>query len=139
MPRNHDQKLVFIAGGIGITPFRSMLKYLIDMKEPRDIVLFYGNKTVDEIAYTDVLTQAQKLPGIRVFYTLTETEAIPRNWRGLTGRINASMIRKLVPDYQDRTFYISGPPDMVRATERMLKNMQVNSNQIKKDFFPGLV
>ena len=139
LPRNHDQKLVFIAGGIGITPFRSMLKYLIDMKEPRDIVLFYGNKTVDEIAYTDVLTQAQKLPGIRVFYTLTETEAIPRNWRGLTGRINASMIRKLVPDYQDRTFYISGPPDMVRATERMLKNMQVNSNQIKKDFFPGLV
>jgi glycine betaine catabolism B len=85
------------------------------------------------------LTQAQKLPGIRVFYTLTDTEAVPRNWRGLTGRINSSMIRKLVPDYQDRTFYLSGPPDMVRATERILKNMQVNPNQIKKDFFPGLV
>jgi glycine betaine catabolism B len=139
LPKDPDQKLVFIAGGIGITPFRSMLKYLIDTKEPRDIVLFYANKTADEIAYKDVLTQAQTLPGIRVFYTLTDTGAIPRNWRGLTGRINDSMIRKLVPDYQERTFYLSGPPDMVRATEGMLKQMQVNPNQMKKDFFPGLV
>jgi ferredoxin-NADP reductase len=130
---------VFIAGGIGITPFRSMLKYLIDTKEPRDIVLFYANKTADEIAYTDVLTQAQALPGIRVYYTLTDTGAIPRNWRGLTGRINDSMIRKLLPDYHERTFYVSGPPDMVRATEGTLKQMQVNPNQMKKDFFPGLV
>ena len=128
LPRDPDQKLVFIAGGIGITPFRSMLKYLVDMKEPRDIVLFYANKTVDEIAYTDVLTQARVLPGIRVFYTLTDTETIPHNWRGLTGRINATMIRKLVPDFQNRTFYVSGPPDMVRATERMLKDMQVSQN-----------
>src|SRR3989440_436050 len=57
----------------------------------------------------------------------------------LTGRINTSMISKLVPDYQERTFYLSGPPDMVRATESMLKNMQVNPKQMKKDFFPGLV
>ncbi len=139
LPKDPDQKLVFIAGGIGITPFRSMLKYLIDTKEPRDIVLFYANKTADEIAYKDVLTQAQTLPGIRVFYTLTDTGALPRNWHGLIGRINDSMIRKLVPDYQERTFYMSGPPDMVRATEGMLKQMQVNPNQMKKDFFPGLV
>ncbi len=139
LPKDPDQKLVFIAGGIGITPFRSMLKYLVDMKEPRDIVLFYANKTADEIAYTDILRQAQTLPGIRVFYTLTDTGTLPRNWRGLTGRINDSMIRKLVPDYQVRTFYLSGPPDMVRATEDMLKQMQVNPKQMKKDFFPGLV
>ena len=139
LPKDPHQKLVFIAGGIGITPFRSMLKYLIDTKEPRDIVLFYANKTANEIAYMDVLTQAQRLLGIRVFCTLTDTEAIPRNWRSLTGRINTSMISKLVPDYQERTFYLSGPPDMVRATESMLKNMQVNPKQMKKDFFPGLV
>ena len=139
LPKDSAQKLVFIAGGIGITPFRSMLKYLIDTKEPRDIGLFYANKTAAEIAYADILTQAQTLLGIRVFYTLTDTEAIPRNWRGLTGRINASMIGKLVSDYQERTFYLSGPPDMVRETERILKDMQVNPKQIKKDFFPGLV
>jgi ferredoxin-NADP reductase/Na+-translocating ferredoxin:NAD+ oxidoreductase RnfD subunit len=139
LPEDPRQKLVFIAGGIGITPFRSMLKYLIDMNEPRDIVLFYVNKTVDEIAYTDVLTQVQTLLGIRVFPTLTDTDALPGNWRGLTGRVNADMIYKLVPDYQERTFYLSGPPDMVRATENMLKQIQVNPSQVKKDFFPGLV
>lgn len=138
LPRDVEKKLVFIAGGIGITPFRSMLKYLIDMHEPRDIILFYANRTADEIAYKDVLSEAQKL-GIRVFYTLTDTEALPRNWQGLTGRINASMIRKFVPDYDERTFYLSGPPEMVRAAERMLKHLQLNANQIKKDFFPGLV
>jgi glycine betaine catabolism B len=139
LPDDPQQKLVFIAGGIGITPFRSMLKYLIDMKESRDIILLYANKTADEIAYKDVLNEARTLPGIQVHYTLTDTEAIPRNWRGLAGRISASMIRKMVPDSQERTFYLSGPPEMVRATERMLKNMHVNQNQIKKDFFPGLV
>jgi ferredoxin-NADP reductase/Na+-translocating ferredoxin:NAD+ oxidoreductase RnfD subunit len=139
LPEDPNEKLVFIAGGIGITPFRSMLKYLTDIKEPRDIVLFYANKTADEIAYTDVLNQAQTLPGTRIFYTLTDTKSPPRNWRGLTGRINASMIRKLVPDYQNRTFYLSGPPEMVRETERMLKIIQVNPSHIKKDFFPGLV
>jgi glycine betaine catabolism B len=139
LPKDPNEKLVFIAGGIGITPFRSMLKYLTDAKEPRDIILFYANKTADEIAYTDILNQAQTLPGIRIFYTLTDTASPPRNWRGLTGRINASMIRKLVPDYQNRTFYLSGPPEMVRETERMLKDIQVNPNHIKKDFFPGLV
>ncbi|MBV9230636.1 MAG: RnfABCDGE type electron transport complex subunit D, partial [Chloroflexi bacterium] len=97
LPKDPGQKLVFIAGGIGITPYRSMLKYLIDTQEPRDIVLFYANKTPDEIAYTDVLMQAQTQLGTKVFYTLTDTEAIPSNWRGLTGRINTSMIGKLVP------------------------------------------
>jgi glycine betaine catabolism B len=139
LPKDPNQKLVFIAGGIGITPFRSMLKYLVDMNEPRDIVVFYANRTADEIAYKDVLNQAQQLPGIHIYYTLTDTEAIPRNWNGLTGRINASMIRKLVPDYEDRTFYLSGPAEMVRASERMLKILQIEPNQIKKDFFPGLV
>jgi len=49
------------------------------------------------------------------------------------------MILKAIPDYQGRTYYVSGPPDMVRAYEHILKNMGVKQNQIKKDFFPGLV
>ncbi len=139
LPKSSKQKLVFIAGGIGITPFRSMLKFLIDTRQSRDIAVFYVNKTMDEIAYTDVLTQAQKLLGTRVFYTLTDIETVPQNWRGLTGRINANMIGKLLPDYQERSFYLSGPPEMVRATEHLLKQIHVNPKQIKKDFFPGLV
>ncbi len=139
LPQDPEQKLVFLAGGIGITPFRSMLKYLIDMKQPRDIVLFYANRTANEIAYSDILSEAQTKLGIKVFYTLTNTQAIPRNWRGLVGRIDQEMIAQAVPDYSERTFYLSGPPDMVRAYERILKNMDIKNAQIKKDFFPGLV
>lgn len=139
LPNDPAQKLVFIAGGIGITPFRSMLKYLIDMRQPRDIVLLYANKQANEIAYGDILNDAQTRLGIRVYYTLTDTKAIPRNWRGFVGRIHEDMLLRAIPDYQERTYYLSGPPDMVRAYEHILKNMGVKYNQIKKDFFPGLV
>jgi ferredoxin-NADP reductase/Na+-translocating ferredoxin:NAD+ oxidoreductase RnfD subunit len=139
LPRDPRQKLVFIAGGIGITPFRSMLKYLLDKHQWRDIALFYANKTADEIAYKDILSEAQTKLGIKVFYTLTNTQVIPRNWRGLVGRIDERMIQQVVPDYQERTFYLSGPLDMVRAYEHILKNMGVKRDQIKTDFFPGLV
>jgi ferredoxin-NADP reductase/Na+-translocating ferredoxin:NAD+ oxidoreductase RnfD subunit len=138
LPDDPRQKLVFIAGGIGITPFRSMLKYLLDMQEPRDIVVFYASRTVNEIAYLDVLNAAQTQLGIRVFYILTDTAAIPRNWRGLAGRIHEGMILKALPDYDERTFYLSGPPDMVRAYERILKNMGVEQARIKTDSFSGL-
>ncbi len=139
LPKDPTQKLVFIAGGIGITPFRSMLKYLLDSQQGRDIVLFYVNKTVNEIVYQDVLSAAQRWLGLRTFYTLTDTNAIPRNWPGLVGRISEQTILATVPDYQERTYYLSGPPEMVRAYEQVLKNLHVRNDQIKKDFFPGLV
>ena len=139
LPSDPRQKLVFMAGGIGITPFRSMLKYLLDTRERRDIVLFYTNKTANEIVYKDVLSAAQTQLGIRVYYTLTDTAAVSRNWTGLVGRIDEQVIQDALPDYQERTYYLSGPPDMVRAYEWTLKHMKIRPEQIKKDFFPGLV
>lgn len=139
LPPDPEEKLAFIAGGIGITPYRSMLKYLLDTGQRRDIVLFYVSRTADEIAYRDILSEAQAKLGIKVFCTLTNIQAIPRNWTGLTGRLNEQMILRAVPDYEERTFYLSGPPAMVRAYEHVLRNMRVGREQIKKDFFPGLV
>src|SRR5438270_7311425 len=80
LPRDPRQKLVFIAGGIGITPFRSMLKYLLDTQQRRDIVLFYANRTANEIVYQDVLSVAGAKLGVKTFYTLTDIAAVPRNW-----------------------------------------------------------
>jgi len=146
LPPDPQQKLVFIAGGIGITPFRSMLKYLLDSQQRRDIVLFYANKTVDEIVYKDVLNAAHTKLGVKTFYTLTDTAAIPRNWPGtlpggqvIVGRISEQMIMATVPNYEERTYYLSGPPDMVKAYEQVLKNVNVRNDQIIKDYFPGLV
>ncbi|GCE16796.1 RnfABCDGE type electron transport complex subunit D [Dictyobacter kobayashii] len=139
LPSDPNEKLVFIAGGIGITPFRSMLKYLLDMRQRRDIILLYANRYANEIAYKDVLNSAYTQLGIKTFCTLTDTSAIPRDWTGFVGRLNEQMILQTIPDYTERTYYISGPPDMVRAYEQVLKNMNVRNDQIKKDFFPGLV
>ena len=139
LPKNPHQKIAFLAGGIGITPFRSMIKYLIDMNEQRDIILIYSNKTVDEIAYTDVFTQAQKQLGIQVMYALTDMQQIPLGWQGSTGRVDAKMIKEHIPDYAERLFYLSGPQIMVKAYEDALKQLGVKHTKIKKDFFPGLV
>lgn len=139
LPEDIKQKLVFIAGGIGITPFRSMIKYLIDLKQQRPIILFYANKTADEIVYSDVFNQAQAELGLKTIYTLTDQNKIPLNWSGKVGRIDANMIIQEVPDFMERIFYLSGPHAMVTGFEEVLKNMGVNKSKIKKDFFPGFV
>lgn len=139
LPRDPKQKVVLIAGGIGITPYRSMLKYLLDTGERRDIALLYSAKTVNELVYTDVLNEAQTRLGAKIIYTLTDLESIPQSWTGQCGRINAHMIQDAVPDYRTRYFYLSGPPEMVSACERVLQQIGVKPSQIKRDFFPGLV
>lgn len=125
LPKDVSKKLVFIAGGIGITPFRSMIKYLLDKEEIRDIVLLYSNQTQSDIVYKNILDEASKKLGIKVVYVNTDT----------MGYIDDKEIREKVPDFKDRIFYISGPHSMVDAFEKTLKNMGVS--KIKIDFFPG--
>lgn len=138
LPQDKTKKLVFIAGGIGITPFRSMIKYLVDTSEKRDIVLLYSNKIAKDIMYKDVWDEAEKKLGIKTVYTVTDKNAVPQNWKGRVGRFDDSVIQQEIPDFKDRTFYISGPHEMVTGTENLLKSMGVPFPQIKIDFFPGL-
>lgn len=137
LPKSPDKKLVFIAGGIGVTPFRSMIKYLVDKKENRSIVFFYANKLASEIMYEDVFSQAQKELEIKTVYTLTDEQSIPSSWNGKRGRISSQMILEEVPDYKERMFYLSGPHTMVKAFENMLKSIGVHGSKIMTDFFPG--
>lgn len=139
LPKNPLEKSVFIAGGIGITPFRSMIKYLIDTNQKRDITLFFSNKTTDEIVYKDIFDEASKKIGLKVVYTLSDTTKVPKNWSGQIGMIDSQMITKQVPDFKDRTFYISGPHGMVTAFENTLSSMGISKSKIKTDFFPGFV
>ena len=74
LPRNPKTKLVFIAGGIGITPFRSMLRYLLDKHEVRPIVLFYSNRTVNDIVYVDVLERAAARSWVSRQFTPSPTD-----------------------------------------------------------------
>ena len=137
LPRNPKQKCIFIAGGIGVTPFRSMFKYLLDTRQHRPVVLFYSVKTADEIVYKDVFDRAQKELGVKVFYTLTQTESLPPGWTGKTGRITAKMIKAEVPDFHRCIFYLSGPDAMVESFKDDLRELNVRRSQIKTDYFAG--
>ncbi len=137
LPRNKHKKLVFVAGGIGITPFRSMIKYLIDIKEKRDIVIFYSNRTIQDVAYTDILDEAHSELGIKTVYTLTDLSTVPESWKGKRGYVDQEMISQEVPDFQERFFFISGPHSMVTGFEDVLGKIGVDKSRIKKDFFPG--
>ena len=132
LPRNVNKKLVFIAGGIGITPFRSMIKYLVDTKQKRDIVLFYSNKTATDIVYEEIFDAAKLQFGMKTLYNLTD-----RNSSGYTGQVTDKMIKSEVPDYLDRYFYISGPRSMVLSFMNTLEKLNVKKSHIKTDFFPG--
>lgn len=137
LPDNKDQKLVFIAGGIGVTPFRSMIGYLLALGEKRSIALLYSNKTAADVAYKDLFDRAGAELGIKTVYAITDAGNIPPGWKTRQGMIDAKMISEEVPDYRERTFYISGPHAMVAAFESTLKVMGVPGRQIKTDFFPG--
>ena len=137
LPRDKKKKLVFIAGGIGITPFRSMVKYLSDHGEKRDVALFYSNRTTAEIAYRDIFDEASKTIGLKTIYAVTGAGETPPEKNGRKGHIDGALIRREVPDYRDRIFYISGTHAMVSAMETTLHNMGIPRRQIKTDFFPG--
>ncbi len=137
LPKDQNKKLVFIAGGIGITPFRSIVKHLIANKEKRDMVLLYSNRTAEDIVFKDIFQEAERNNGLRAIYALTEEDKIPSDWRGEKGFINENLINRQIPDFEDRIFYVSGPEPMVKAFEKMLKQMGVASKNIKRDYFPG--
>jgi ferredoxin-NADP reductase len=137
LPKDKNIKLVFIAGGIGVTPFRSMIKYCIDTNDNRDITLLYSNKTIQDIAYKNIFDEAESKLGIKTIYALTEKGQTINDPNMRAGIIDASLIMKEVPDYKDRMFYISGPHSMVTIFEKTLSGMGIPKNKIKMDFFPG--
>ncbi|HYE22808.1 MAG TPA: FAD-dependent oxidoreductase, partial [Verrucomicrobiae bacterium] len=135
LPNKLDKGLVFIAGGVGIAPFRSMIKYIIDNNLKADITLFYSNKDYDEIGFTDLFDEAEEKIGLKTVYVLTGKT--PPNWSGRRGFITDKMISEEVPDHANKIYYISGPDPMVRSYVKLLKNMGISPGQIKTDYFPG--
>lgn len=127
LPDDPATKLLFIAGGIGVTPFRSMVKFLIDQNQSRDIVLLYLAKTADEFAFRELWKQANRTFGLKTIYLETEKE----------GPLTMEKTKKSVPDWMERIFYVSGPEPMVEAFEKMFQAGGVSSDRIKTDFFPG--
>jgi ferredoxin-NADP reductase len=142
LPHDTKKKLAFIAGGIGITPFRSMVKGMSDRNERRDVVLLYSNRTESEIVYRDVWDESSQKIGLRTVYAITDSTSPHSSYLIAhssfhIGRIDANLIRHEIPDYRERIFYVSGTQAMVSAMTATLKQLGVPRRQIKTDYFPG--
>ncbi len=127
LPKDPNKKLVFVAGGIGITPLRSIIKYLIDTKEKRDIILIYSVKTDVDAVYTELFNQASREIGLKTIVNVSDR----------SGFITSGIITKEIPDYKDRIFYLSGPHGMVDGFKKTLISLEIPLNKIKTDYFPG--
>ncbi|HUY62367.1 MAG TPA: hypothetical protein VMV50_01070 [Candidatus Paceibacterota bacterium] len=135
MPVDKNHKLAFIAGGVGVTPFASMARHLVAAGESRDAVLLYSSRTAEEVAYQDVFASAATR-GLRTVYAITDSTTLMPGAHA--GAIDAAFIKREIPDYRNRLFYLSGPPGMVDAMKRALHTLGVPRLSIKTDYFPGL-
>ncbi|KDB03863.1 hypothetical protein U879_09905 [Defluviimonas sp. 20V17] len=135
LPPRRTEKLVFIAGGIGITPFRSMIQHMMDTGDLRPAVLLYGATRAADISYSELLDDARARIGLRTVYALSDPE--PEVDPGHAGRIDCALIAREVPDFRDRIFYVSGPRSMVRHFQKSLAELGVARRRIRVDYFPG--
>lgn len=130
--------LIFLAGGIGITPFHSMILYANKQKLPHKITFIVSFSTPEEIIYYDELTQiATENNNITVVYTITHPESSKVQWKGQTGRISSEMILKYAPDAKESKFYMAGPPAMVEAMLLITQEFGIDPKSVLKENFVG--
>jgi ferredoxin-NADP reductase len=129
---------VFLAGGIGITPFYSMAKDAATNKLPHRITLFYSNRRPEDAAF---LTELQALPNQNKNFTfvgtMTDMEKSTKTWGGEAGYIDATMLTKYVALEDNPVFYMAGPPSMVAAMRTMLNGAGVSNDNIRTEEFTG--
>ena len=129
---------IFLAGGIGITPFRSFIKYNIDKSlKDSDLHLLYANSTSDQITFmSDFETWSKENNNITVDLTVSKPDKM---WRGLSGRIDENMIQTTISKHkiQNPTFWLCGPPGMVSAMENTLNSLKIPSGKTRIEKFTG--
>ncbi len=136
LPKSQQQKILLIAGGIGITPFISMIQDMIDTGTRRDIKLIYAERTQSGFSYTEILDQAATV-GVSVYYLLDDIN-IPDYWCGLKGSITPELIKQILGDnIHEFVAYVSGAPLMVKSVKQNLKRAGLPRKQIKTDMFTG--
>ncbi len=130
LPKDKSIPLLFVAGGIGITPFRSMVKWLTDVSQQRDIHLVYSVRTKEELAFTDIFGAYD------MEFTPVVTEPDP-DWQGKTGVLTAERIKGFMEDDPGQLVYTAGPEPMVEAFVDGLQKLGVSDKRLVTDYFPG--
>ena len=129
------QKIALLGGGIGITPFMSICKNAADKGLSSKITLFYGCRTENDIAFKEALEElAKKNKNLKLICIVNQPT---EQWKGATGTINAEMIKQQLPDYKENMFYTCGPPPMVEAMEKLVENLGLPKEKLKREYFSG--
>jgi ferredoxin-NADP reductase len=129
---------VLLAGGIGITPFHSMIKDAAHRKLAHKIFMFYSNRRPEDAAFLEELQDLQaQNPNYKFIGTMTEMQNSGKPWSGETGYINKEMLAKYVGDLAAPVYYIAGPAAMVKAMREMLNGAGINDDLIRTEEFAG--
>jgi ferredoxin-NADP reductase/nitrite reductase/ring-hydroxylating ferredoxin subunit len=146
---DHSRPAIFLSGGIGVTPFRSMIKYATDRRLAVKITMFDSNKNKEGILYREEFDEwARQNKNLKIVYTVTgegeaqgQESSAPGGWAGgERGRIDRQMLEKHLTkeELDSALFYVCGPPGMLKAMQEMLKKeMQVQKDRIKVEAFTG--
>lgn len=137
LPETPARPIVFLGGGIGITPFRSMLRYATDGVLPHHITLLYSATTPADLVFRrEFELLSQENPNVKIVLTVTQAADDP-GWQGERGRVSAGLLQKHVEDVPGSLFYTCGPPPMVQAMEELLKSLGIPADQIRIERFTG--
>jgi ferredoxin-NADP reductase/nitrite reductase/ring-hydroxylating ferredoxin subunit len=141
---DHSKPAVFLSGGIGVTPFRSMIKYATDKQLPVKIIMFDSNRNAQNILYKDEFDRwASQNKNLKIIYTITEEEqqaSDTSSWSGERGRIDKSMLKRHLTEDEigNAIFYVCGPPGMLKAIQEVLQQeLQVPKDRLRIEAFTG--
>jgi ferredoxin-NADP reductase/nitrite reductase/ring-hydroxylating ferredoxin subunit len=140
---DHSKPAVFLSGGIGVTPFRSMIKYSTDKQLPIKIIMFDSNRDEANILYKEEFDEWLKANGnLDIIYTISEEgqSSSPANeWKGERGRISKQMLTRYLSneDLGNSIYYTCGPPGMIKAMQTLLQDLQISKERIKIEEFTG--
>lgn len=135
---NVARPAAFLAGGIGITPFMSILRQAAHDHLPHRLFLFYSNKRPEDAAFLEELQQLEfKNPNYSIIGTMTEMEHSKRPWQGETGFIRPELLAKSMDNITGSIYYLAGPPAMVSTMREMLNGMGIDDDDIRTEEFAG--
>ncbi|MFC4522605.1 ferredoxin--NADP reductase [Cupriavidus pinatubonensis] len=136
--RDRGRPAILMAGGIGITPFVSMLRHATREQSPRQILLLYSNRRPEDAAFLVELNQLErKNRNFRLIATMTQVAKSNRPWEGATGPIDEDLVRKACSNLSSPVFYLAGPPGMVDAMRQLLNDAGVDDDDIRSEEFFG--
>jgi ferredoxin-NADP reductase len=133
-----DRAAVFIAGGIGITPFMSILRHAAQGALQQRLVLLYSNRTPEDSAF---LSELQRLEGedpyFRLLATMTRMKESRLPWMGETGKIDEALLKRATATLANPIYYVAGPPAMVGALRDTLERAGIDGDDIRSEEFYG--